>query len=501
MNRPLAILAVICTAMATQAQQSNYTMRNSFEDFRKEMLGNYQNFRKSVLEDYDKFLDGVWEEYNSFRGAERNATPKPKTIPVAVPEEKPVAVPVPHEAPTEETIPTPTVPAISVPTIPEAPKAPEVPSCPTAPEAPAVTPSQFSFYGIDMELQAPLLHPARNISSTSDLAEQWRQLSSDGQARILAENLRQLARKYNFNDYLTYELITRYVAAQYPEISSTSRTSLVHYLMANLGYDARLGLTSTGKGLLLLPCKQLVYGKTYLVLNGEKYYVFTDPDVKLTDADSRISTCRLPDEAADNAKLDLRLGALNLPFVPKPFDIEYGGLHLTGEVNANLMPIIYRYPQMPIGDYAASELMPELRTDLVKQLKSQLSEKPTIEAVDNLLRFVQSGFKYATDDDNHGFEKPYFFEETLYYDKCDCEDRVIFYSYLLWNALGIENHLLCYPGHESAAVALGNNTSGDAYNYEGKTFLISDPTYIGAKTGMCMPNYRSKSPEIDYIYK
>ena len=138
---------------------------------------------------------------------------------------------------------------------------------------------------------------------------------------------------------------------------------------------------------------------------------------------------------------------------------------------------------------------------MVSQLKKQLADKPLDQAIDALLLFVQNGFEYATDQQFHGFEKPYFFEETLFYPKCDCEDRAIFYSYLLWHVLGVENHMINYPGHESASVLFPGDRKGDSYTYEGKRFLISDPTYIGARTGMCMPSYRTTQPEIDHIYK
>ena len=271
--------------------------------------------------------------------------------------------------------------------------------------------------------------------------------------------------------------------------------------MANLGYDVRIGCTPDGEAVLMMPCLQTVYGKTYLMFGQEKYYVFTDPTVDLSTRRMAISTCQLPAVANTGKKIDLDFSPVLLPVNPKEFTITDGNLTITGTINANLYPIIYRYPQMPISGYAHSQLDPSVRASIVEQLKEQLAGKPQEQAVDELLNFVQKGFAYATDDEAHGFEKPYFFEETLFYPECDCEDRVIFYTYLLWNVLGVENHLLAFPGHESAAVALGTERTGDSYTYEGKHFLISDPTFIGARTGMCMPSYKSVTPEIDHIYK
>lgn len=152
---------------------------------------------------------------------------------------------------------------------------------------------------------------------------------------------------------------------------------------------------------------------------------------------------------------------------------------------------------MPIPCYARSILFPDVRQEIVSQLKDQLKDLELQIAVDKLLHFVQYAFPYATDDEQHGFEKPYFFEELLYYPKCDCEDRSVFYAYLLREVLGVENHLIHFPGHECVAVCLGRTLHGDGYMYKGKQFYISDPTYMGASTGMCMPDYRSTNPQVE----
>ncbi len=174
---------------------------------------------------------------------------------------------------------------------------------------------------------------------------------------------------------------------------------------------------------------------------------------------------------------------------------------MTGTLNENIMPIVYKYPQMDTEGFAVSVLDKDLRDNLVNQLKNQLADKDKLTATNELLRFMQFGFDYATDDEFHGFEKPYFLEENLYYPKNDCEDRAIFYTYMLWNALGVENQLLAFPGHESASVTIpGASVSGTSYNHEGKTYYISDPTYVGSTTGQCMRQFETTPPTIDYSY-
>lgn len=344
------------------------------------------------------------------------------------------------------------------------------------------------------------------IKSTSlhraDFAEQWRNIRNGG-GQALVETFRELAERHNLNDYLTYDVLMAYTKARYPEAHPSSRMSLVHYVMANLGCDVRIALDEGNQPLILIPFDRTVYGRMFLTVNGYHYYVFGEQG---GDAEPRIngliSTCVLPTDRDPGRYVDLLVNDLRLPEDNKDFDISFGNLHLTGTYNANIMPVLYRYPQMPTQDYATSDVQPELRRQIVEQVKSQLAGMSKLDAVNSLLRFTQSGFKYATDGQFHGFEKPYFFEEMFHYPKCDCEDRSIFYTYLLWNALGVENHLIAYPVHESASVCIEDaNLEGDHYVHNGKTFFISDPTYIGSRTGMCMPSFKKVAPTIDKEYK
>lgn len=492
----LALGVVSATAVAAPPASKN------FEEFRRGMHQRYDSFREEMLSNYAKFLDGEWVEFKWFPADERDAVPKPQEAPQApaAPERIPV---------TPIASPKPGVPVATAPVDNAAPAKPafdrsSTPVDPVAsptPEGDAPESFDFDFYGVSMSAPQIDLRIMNRMTDTNDYASQWRELASTRESAHLVNAIASIAKVHGFNDYLTFDLARHYALARFPDASAASRTSLVHYIMTNLGYDARIGCTSDGEAVVMMPCSQTVYGKTYLLFGQEKYYVFTDPTVDLSSRRMAISTCQLPAVANTGKKIDLNFSPVLIPMNPKDFTITDGNLTITGTVNQNLYPIIYRYPQMPISGYASSQIDPSVRESIIAQLKEQLAGKPQDQAVDELLNFVQKGFAYATDDEAHGFEKPYFFEETLFYPVCDCEDRVIFYTYLLWNVLGVENHLLAFPGHESAAVTLDSSRTGDSYTYDGKNFLISDPTFIGARTGMCMPSYKTVAPEIDHIYK
>ncbi len=451
----------------------------SFDEFRKSILDNYNNYRSELLSQYGKYLDSLWVEYPQYAGVERNPFPKPKDIPVAK-DKKP--------KPDDEIPPTPD-------------KNPDVGDTP--PYIEPVFPQEkdkitISFYGIpltmdDVEYEIP------NNLSRSTASDLWKYMYNDNIEQPVITEIKKLANELNLNDYLIFELTQKHVDTKFRNHTSFSRNTLKHFLLSNMGYDVRLAETESGISLILLPFNQMVYARSFLNIDDKKYFVFSETTLNQNES---IYTCFLPSDLFLGKNFELKLSGLNLPYKPHRYEIKYGDITLAGEVNMNIYPILYHYPQMPISDYAQSVVNVEMRSDIVSQLKRALRDNSQKNEAEKLLSFTQFAFDYATDDDNHGFEKPYFFEEIVYYSKCDCEDRAIFYSYLLYNVAGIENHIISYPGHEATSLTLPTeDLKGTSYSYDGKSFFISDPTYIGASIGMCMPDFETVKPNIDYIYK
>lgn len=458
------------------------------------MLQGYSSFRQGVLDDYDKFLDGVWKEYQQFKAVERDTVPKPQVAPKAQPE--------PERKPWIMKQPEPSVEAPKPRPV-ETPKSqPATPPQPSAPVVPSAGSADFDFYGMTVSLPAVKVELPSDMKQTAAFASAWRTLDKSDIRRNLIPALKSAAAGMGLNDYLTSELADSYIKGTLPQLGVNASLAMRHYILANMGYDVRIGVSSAGDAVLLMPFEQSqVFGRAYLTIDGKRYYMFFGGDFPPeAGATVPVYTCELPSDADLGKKFDLRVGPLNLPYKARKYHLSAAGIDVSGEFNANVLRLLYRYPQMPMGEYAMSEVLPDVRASFVAQVKEQLAGRPQIEAVDSLLQFVQSAFDYATDGDFHGFEKPNFFEETLFYDKCDCEDRAILYTYLLWHALGLRCQLLYFPGHESAAVALSEPIKGDSYTHEGVTYYISDPTYIGSVTGMCMPNYRSTQPRVDFTY-
>ena len=120
-----------------------------------------------------------------------------------------------------------------------------------------------------------------------------------------------------------------------------------------------------------------------------------------------------------------------------------------------------------------------------------------------LLRFVQTGFDYQTDDEQFGYEKYFYPEEVIGYPYCDCEDRSAMFAWLVQKYTNAKVIGLQYEGHVATAVWFGDDVKvkGDGFMYGGKKYYVCDPTYINASIGMTMPQFKGKTPKIIKLRK
>lgn len=477
MRKCFFILLLCSSSMIAQNTNSDY------QAFRKGVLGSYDSFRETILENYAEYLQGVWDEYEQFRGIRRNKKPKPSIAPKADvkpqdvtpiqsdPEVKPTMQPVPTDNP-----------------------------IPVKPIAPSTLPNMsFPFYG--MKLSTILCHvqTVKGVEHQA-IAKAWDAYRQDRVMKDIIRSLQSLTMAYDLNDWFTFELVRNYTEASCK--NSKSKTVLLHFLLVNMGYDVRLA--SCGNQLLLLvPFNQQVYERSYLVIDGKKYYAFYDDSTSKVQ-NAGVYTCRLPYETDTGRNIDLTIRGGNIGIkigVVHRFSMSDGKISLQGFVDEGTMEAIRHYPQMDIPFYAMSTIDANFHESLLAQVSEQIRGCSEKEAVGRILHFVQYAFDYAADGEQHGYEKPYFIEENFYYPKNDCEDRAILFAFLVRNVLRLDVHLVQYPGHECTAVNFSTSQmNGDGYMYKGKAFYICDPTYIGASIGQCMPDYRTVKPILEPWY-
>ncbi|MFB6356047.1 MAG: hypothetical protein ABEJ65_05985 [bacterium] len=119
------------------------------------------------------------------------------------------------------------------------------------------------------------------------------------------------------------------------------------------------------------------------------------------------------------------------------------------------------------------------------------------ESVNFLLRLVQEGFEYKTDDKQFNGDEVWMVPpQTAYYPYTDCEDRAIFFGWLVQNVMDRNAVGVKWPGHLSAALEYKGKPRGRYVKAKGSTYLLADPTYIGAGPGKVMPGLKKIQPNL-----
>ncbi|MDE7160546.1 MAG: hypothetical protein K2O24_06875 [Muribaculaceae bacterium] len=507
-----------------------------FDEFLNAVNADFEDFRSQVIDNYDKWLAGEWVKFTPEPGRIRYTTPKPKELPVApgadvagakasvnsttgleslaaslAPEDAPGVVISSNNREIWGAIGNQTLTAMTHNRDTQR-LIKDAQYRRTRPDD--HTPGDwFTFY--DMDLRIPsydyqliaTMRPYKyedkgsHTALRENSAAQWRLLQDEKVGEIVGAELKSLADSMNLNDYLRYELTRSYVNAKFPDASQMSRTALVHYLLVHQGYGPLLG-SSDGAAFIVLPAEQQLFQKPAVPNTYNYLFNVDNEDLSKYNLTVNFFCVEPPKNVPGGKSFDFRLDNLKIPELPVDYTAAYGDIVLKGTVNALLMPILHKYPQMSTEGFAESTVDAKFHKDLLDQVKAQVAGLSPEEAAEKLLSFTQWGFDYMTDDEQHGFEKPYFLEENFFYPANDCEDRSIFYTTLLWNVLGLESQLLAYPNHESASVKLPNCIRRDSYyyNYAGEPFVIADPTYQGAPIGIAMDFYENLLPERVDLY-
>ena len=350
MRKYFFILLLCSSSMMAQNTNSDY------QAFRKGVLGSYDNFRKTVLEDYAKYLQGVWDEYEQFRGIKRDKEPKPSIAPKAdiKPQDVTPGQSVPEIKPTVQSTPAPT----------DNPR-------PVKPITPSTLPNMsFPFYS--MKLSTVLCHVQTIVDIEHQaIAKAWDTYQQDRVMKDVIRSLQSLAITYSLNDWFTFEFVRNYTEAscKNPE----SKTVLQHFLLVNMGYDVRLA--SCGNQLILLvPFNQQVYERSYLVIDGKKYYAFHDDSTNKVQ-NAGVYTCRLPNatDKGRNIDLTMRGGHLGIKTgVAHRFSLSDGKILLQGSVDAGTMEAIRHYPQTDIPFYAMSTIDSNFHQSILAQVNEQI---------------------------------------------------------------------------------------------------------------------------------
>lgn len=331
-----------------------------------------------------------------------------------------------------------------------------------------------------------------NITSSQEcaVADGYEALCRSNYKPLIA-NCQQAQKDFRLNDWGVFLFVK--TAAEALCNDENSCIVMQQFLLNELGYRAKMARRGDRNQLLLFVATDcMVYGHPYFTKEGLNYY-----NINGTEA----CTFYMCNQDSKKAKtpVAMRLNnvpALNSDVVSRQRTNKAGNVSVSVNVSKSLMDFYASMPQCDYGVYAKAPVAGSLAQEVLGTLRPLVQGKSEVDAANLLLNFVQTGFKYATDEEQFGFEKPFFVEELFYYPACDCEDRSVLFGWLVRELLGLDVVYLDYPNHIATAVQFKGDVKGDFLTVDGKRYTVCDPTYIGASIGMTMPNLRSAGVSI-----
>ena len=331
-----------------------------------------------------------------------------------------------------------------------------------------------------------------NITSSQEcaVADGYEALCRSNYKPLIA-NCQQAQKDFRLNDWGVFLFVK--TAAEALCNDENSCIVMQQFLLNELGYRAKMARRGDRNQLLLFVATDcMVYGHPYFTKEGLNYY-----NINGTEA----CTFYMCNQDSKKAKtpVAMRLNnvpALNSSVVSRQRTNKAGNVSVSVNVSKSLMDFYASMPQCDYGVYAKAPVAGSLAQEVLGTLRPLVQGKSEVDAANLLLNFVQTGFKYATDEEQFGFEKPFFVEELFYYPACDCEDRSVLFGWLVRELLGLDVVYLDYPNHIATAVQFKGDVKGDFLTVDGKRYTVCDPTYIGASIGMTMPNLRSAGVSI-----
>ena len=454
-----------------------------YEKFSKHAKAEYEDYRAQCNAEYVKFLERAWKEYKVLPSIPR---PKDEVVPPTIMPRQDKNKKQAKEILIENVV----SPILSLPQ----PK-------PISPiyENDKVEEKNFSFsyMGTTCEVRLPKdLNIRMSGCESCMIATIWKQLATNAMDNTIRDFLA-LRLKMQLCDWAYLNLIDTFAKAFCGH--GNEAVIMAAFIYSQSGYKMRLG-RDCEKLYLLYGSKHENYEKGYIVIEGINYYPLDDKVERM-----EISDFSFPQEQSMSLYIEnAQKFTISPSAIRKLASEQYHDVAIDSQVNLNLIQFYNTYPSSEVNGnfmtcwkmYADTPMDESVSQMLYPDIKNKIEGLSDVQAVNQILNWVQTAFQYEYDDKVWGHDRAFFAEETLYYPYCDCEDRAILFTRLVRDLLGLKCILVYYPGHLASAVCLKQQVNGDYISLDGDVYTICDPTYIGAPVGITMPEMDNRSATV-----
>ena len=544
--RQIILFLMVMAVLPLSAQKSSFEefrkqQRSQFERTKADQQAKYDAFRREVNEKYAEFMRKPWgeadeqeadtivpeqsvrpyivfdeqdsenasdtgaeEDYMAEEGREARGEGLEEDSLLAINDsveedtfvikwEKVLPIPVPKASVNTEPVQIPVRSvALIMPGVAPAPK----PIAPVAPKSVPQKPVSIAYYGAIITIQFPKDDPLKIRELTENgIADAWLQLSDSIYDNTIKSAL-DVRKKSKLCDWAYMDMLRQVTEKQYGQTNEAVLAQA--FIMTQSGYRIRIGRNETQ--LYLLSASQYdIFALRYFMIDGSKFYIVNG------ERNAKMFIC----EAKIDKEQPLSMQMADLPQIgdeqtPKRTFVSRKGMESSTSVNKNLIDFFNNYPQACYkGEqstrwvaYANTPLENSIKKMLYPPLQQYIKDKSEKDAVTLLLNWVQTAFAYEYDDKVWGGDRAFFAQETLFYPYCDCEDRSILFSRLVRDLMNLDVIFLYYPGHLATAVGFKDDVQGDWVEYNGKKYVVCDPTYINAGVGRTMPGMNNQQAQI-----
>lgn len=446
----------------------------SFSEFKHTQSGSFESFKEAKDKAFNSYLKEQWKEYTGFISPELYKKSKPKNIEKGY-EKKIKSI----------------GPRINIPKV----KVVENNQSETAPKSIEVVKNDFIFDFFGTQLGFDIDHKIKDVrfypKNQNGIIGFFNVLATSDYESIVYK-IQTVSKEMALNDWGVYQLVAKLAKTIFtkPDEEKLFRW----FILSKLSYDTKVALVQHHI-VLLQNTQQIVYATPRYKI-GDVYYYALDHH----NTNERLGRLYTYGKKYPEANKKLNFQMETTPnFVNNMIDKKFSfsnraeAFKFDIELNKNLIDFMGTYPQVDYDVYFNATLDKDVYTQVSQQVRSYINGKKASYGLNFLLHMVQKSFVYQRDDEQFGSNKVMFAEETLFYDRSDCEDRAVLFAKLVrklfnYGVVGVK-----YPDHMSTALYIP--IEGDKIKLGSRRYVIADPTYINANVGINMPKYKNIEPE------
>ncbi|HNQ66823.1 MAG TPA: hypothetical protein PKN32_00470 [Bacteroidales bacterium] len=476
----IPVLLFFLNSAYTQIDTAEFErFKNEYDEYIKKENDSFEKYKEERDKEFEEFLKKDWENFQLFAAGKPIQLPGPEKIPVY--DKK-------QEIKVETKMPAFQIVEIPQNIIPETKtKYRPIPAIETASANQNLTRASINYFGVESDFNYNKDISACIISSINEphIAYYWSEMIKTDYYNLI-EQLLDFKNSQNLNDFAFLKLTEKVSESIHP-LSSNNAKLLTWFLLLKSGYKAKIGYSGNDI-YLLVPVVNTIYSYSYFVFENMKYYIFEKDknigsiytykhDYPEANRIMNFNLYKTPSLGSEKLSRELNFNYEDKEY---KFNIDY---------SKNLIDFYDIYPQGEIQIFFNAGISHNAKESLDRNLDSLLSTMDEMESANFLLNFTQKAFDYKTDHEQFGYEKFFFPEEIFHYAYADCEDRSVFYSFLISEYLRLPVAGLNYPGHIATAVKFSENANGYYFIIDNEKYVICDPTYINAPVGACMPEF------------